>query len=270
MANILLRHTHLAACSAINLTRASNAHHSLNQLHSHRAGVEAGTVRGVSSMPPQDGTERPKRGFFDDLKVNMTISMAASQVRSDSSTQVAFSKEKREERSLQLRNELNKGYMNVFPPPCFPPTFRRYFADIKAMKQQNDRAFLSELELTARADSAIFPHVACNDLRGVSVTPADVLRGKYVESTQAQFTTEMQSHACLHRCSFVTVAMRDSADRDLQQWVSGLGLRDVSSPWNWIELSFIDNWLLKTLNSQLTASLAAKVPAHRHPSYLVS
>ena len=64
--------------------------------------------------------------------------------------------------------------------------------------------------------------------------------------------------------------MRDSADRDLQQWVSGLGLRDASSPWNWVEISFIDNWLLQTLSSQLTATLAAKVPPHRHPLYLVS
>jgi hypothetical protein len=80
----------------------------------------------------------------------------------------------------------------------------------------------------------------------------------------------MQSHAFLRRCSIITVAMRDSADRDLQQWVSGLGLRDASSPWNWVELSFIDNWLLQTLSSQLTAKLAAKVPPHRHPLYLVS
>lgn len=80
----------------------------------------------------------------------------------------------------------------------------------------------------------------------------------------------MQSHAFLRRCSIITVAMRDSADRDLQQWVSGLGLRDASSPWNWVELSFIDNWLLQTLSSQMTAKLAAKVPPHRHPLYLVS
>lgn len=72
------------------------------------------------------------------------------------------------------------------------------------------------------------------------------------------------------RCSFVTVAMRDSADRDLQLWVSGLGLREPSCPWNWIELSFIDNWLLKTMSAQVTAKLAEKVPPHRHASYLVS
>ncbi len=64
--------------------------------------------------------------------------------------------------------------------------------------------------------------------------------------------------------------MRDSADRDLQLWVSGLGLREPSCPWNWIELSFIDNWLLKTMNAQMTAKLAEKVPPHRHPLYLVS
>jgi hypothetical protein len=64
--------------------------------------------------------------------------------------------------------------------------------------------------------------------------------------------------------------MRDSADRDLQLWVSGLGLREPSCPWNWIELSFIDNWLLKTMSAQVTAKLAEKVPPHRHASYLVS
>ncbi len=37
-----------------------------------------------------------------------------------------------------------------------------------------------------------------------------------------------------------------------------------------MELSFIDSWLLKTMSSQMTAKLAEKVPAHRHPLYLVS
>ena len=75
---------------------------------------------------------------------------------------MAFSKEKREERASRLRDELNKGY----------------FADIKAMKQQNGRAFLSELELVAKVDSAVFPHISCNDLLGRSVAPAELMRGK--------------------------------------------------------------------------------------------
>ncbi len=167
---------------------------------------------------------------------------------------MAFSKERREERGRQLRNELNNGYLH----------------DIKAMKQQNGRAFVSELELLAKVDSAVFPHIACNDLRGHSVAPADLLRGKCVAERSAKFTAEIRSHARLCRCSIVTVAIRDSADRDLQQWVTGLGLRDASCPWNWVELSFIDNWLLKTMNAQMTAKLAEKVPVHRHPLYLVS
>ena len=167
---------------------------------------------------------------------------------------MAFSKEKRDERSLRLRDELNKGYLH----------------DIKAMKQQNGRAFLSELELQAKVDSFMFPHIACNDLRGQSVTPADVMRGRCVDAAKRQIVTEIRSHARLCRCSIVTIAMRDSADRDLQLWVSSLGLRDASCPWNWVELSFIDNWLLKTMNAQMTAKLAEKVPAHRHPLYLVS
>ena len=80
---------------------------------------------------------------------------------------MAFSKEKREERVVRLRDELNKGY----------------FADVKAMKQQNGRAFLSELELVAKVDSAVFPHVECNDLRGLAVTPAELMRGKCVLAT---------------------------------------------------------------------------------------
>jgi len=131
---------------------------------------------------------------------------------------------------------------------CKCVTFCRYFADIKAMKQHNGRAFPSELELIAKTDSSVFPHIACNNLLGQAVAPSDVLRGK---------------------CSVVTIAMRDSADRDLQQWVTGLGLREQGCPWNWVELSFIDNWLLQTMHAQMTAKLAEKVPPHRHPLYLV-
>ncbi len=86
----------------------------------------------------------------------------------------------------------------------------------------------------------------------------------------AKFITEFRPYARLFRSSIVTVAIRDSADRDLQQWITSLGLRDASCPWNWVELSFIDNWLLKTMNAQMTAKLAEKVPLHRHPLYLVS
>ncbi len=88
---------------------------------------------------------------------------------------MAFSKEKRDERSLRLRSELNRGYL----------------ADMKSMKQQNGRAFLSEMELIAKVDSAVFPHVVCNDLRGASVAPAEVLRGKCVTATMRQISNRI-------------------------------------------------------------------------------
>ena len=167
---------------------------------------------------------------------------------------MAFSKEKRDERSLRLRSELNRGYL----------------ADMKSMKQQNGRAFLSETELIAKVDSAVFPHVVCNNLQGASVAPAELLRGKCVPATTRQIYNRTLVLNARCRCSIVTVAIRDSADRDLQEWVTALGLREPSCPWNWVELSFIDSWLLKTMSAQMTAKIAERVPVHRHPFYLVS
>jgi hypothetical protein len=79
---------------------------------------------------------------------------------------------------------------------------RRYFADVKAMKQQNGRAFLSELELVAKVDSAVFPHVECNDLRGLAVTPAELMRGKCVSATHPLIYNQTSVSVS---CNFVQV-----------------------------------------------------------------
>ena len=83
MTNIILHYTRARCFSALALSAQSESSRALTQAR--HPWTRPGASRALSSTPPappppNDGAERPKRGFFDDLKVVAGICRAASRV----------------------------------------------------------------------------------------------------------------------------------------------------------------------------------------------